>query len=141
MVAAVRSFFIFFRTFPHFFAPRAILPGDGELEEPRGLRWAGRCGQSVVVSWGRLYINATHIVKRKNGLGAGAFRASGRKWLDMRQQTNAPAGLLPSIQENVLSPVSPAHDVVHRSGILDAHLAGHGATLPKTPASRQDRSK
>jgi hypothetical protein len=42
---------------------------------PGGLGWAGRSGQSDVVSWGRLYTSATHIVKGKNGLGAGGSRA------------------------------------------------------------------
>jgi hypothetical protein len=33
------------------------------------------------------------------------------------------------IQINVLSAISPAHDVIHRAGILDAHLPWHDATL------------
>ena len=31
------------------------------------------------------------------------------------------------IQENILAPVAPAHDVIHRRRILDSHLAWHQA--------------
>jgi len=54
---------------------------------------------------------------------------------------NPPSGLLPSIRANILAPVSPAHDAVHRAGILDAHLPRHGATLPKTSATVKDQSR
>jgi len=72
MVAGRQSFLIFsalFRLFP-LAGPcyRVIV----NWRRPRGLGWAGRGGQSGVVSWWRLYISATHYVKRKNGLGAGA---------------------------------------------------------------------
>jgi len=66
MVAWRRIFLFFsgiFRTFPlagPFY--RAIV----NWRRPGGLGWAGRSGQSGVVSLGPLYINATHIVKGKN---------------------------------------------------------------------------
>ena len=34
-----------------------------------------------------------------------------------------------SFQEDVLAPFSPAHDVLHGTGILDAQLARHGSIV------------
>ena len=70
------QFFIFF---PHFSAPFRTFPLAGPFyrplasrRRPGGLRWAAPGGQSGIVSWGRLYIIDTHIVKGENGVGAGA---------------------------------------------------------------------
>jgi hypothetical protein len=34
------------------------------------------------------------------------------------------------IEVDVLPPVAAAHDVIHRSGIFNAHLSWHGASAP-----------
>jgi len=43
------------------------------------------------------------------------------------------------IQKNVLPPVSPAHNVVHRARILDAQLPRHGTNLPSLASHCQGK--
>ena len=63
-----------FRTYPCGILPplfiSAALPVILNWRRPGGPGWAGRSGQSVVVSWARLYIIDTHIVKGKKRAGA-----------------------------------------------------------------------
>lgn len=56
---------------------------------------------------------------------------------------NLPAGLLAGLQKivtvdiiqvNVFTPIPAAHDVVHRSRILNAQMARHGSRMPKWPS-------
>jgi len=66
-----------FRTFP---LAGAFYRAIANWQRSGGLGWAGRCGQSGVVSLGLQYTNATHIVKEKN-------EAAGRVFQGQRQSS------------------------------------------------------
>ncbi len=54
----------------------------------------------------------------------------GVKWVCLAREEKRPMPMVGPFQFHVLPPISPAHDVVHGAGILNAQLARHWRTLP-----------